>query len=119
MTTMIDRLSEVLSKRGYEIDPDMFHYTPEERPNSYKALSVAVLEAMMEPTESMLDAARHLIMWTEFSRPTEAALIAHCRRTGKQPPEYCRDVDHVPPKALRTYWIHRAIISDALREEGQ
>lgn len=50
MTTMVERLSEVLSKRGFEIDPDMFHYTPHERPESYKSLAVAVLEAMMEPT---------------------------------------------------------------------
>lgn len=46
MSPMVERLSEVLSKRGYEIDPDMFHYTPQERPHSYGPLSVAILEAM-------------------------------------------------------------------------
>lgn len=53
MNTMIERLCDVLSRRGFEIDADMLHYSDEERPNSYKALAVAVLEAMREPTASI------------------------------------------------------------------
>lgn len=58
MSTMIERLCDVLSRRGFEIDADMLHYSDEERPNSYKALVVAVLEAMREPTEEMRTAMR-------------------------------------------------------------
>lgn len=47
MSTMVERLALVLSEKGYEIDGDMFHYTPEERPHSYNALVRAILEAMI------------------------------------------------------------------------
>lgn len=60
-----------------------------------------------EVTNAMLDSARHLMMWLDFGRPTERALLEHCRRLGKTPPPECRDVDHVPPKAMRLFWIYR------------
>lgn len=64
----------------------------------------------VEPTSEMEDAARHLMMWLDFSRPTESALLTHCRMLGKTPPPECRDVDHVPPKAMRLFWVYRAMI---------
>ncbi|WP_418135522.1 hypothetical protein [Agrobacterium sp. El2ro-1b] len=67
----------------------------------------------VEPTAEMEDAARHLMMWLDFARPTEAALIAHCKRLGKEPPPECRDVDHVPPKAMRLFWVYRAMLAAA------
>ncbi|QNP81021.1 hypothetical protein [Agrobacterium tumefaciens] len=73
----------------------------------------------VEPTSEMEDAARHLMMWLDFARPTEAALIAHCKRLGKEPPPECRDVDHVPPKAMRLFWVYRAMIAAApAKQEG-
>jgi hypothetical protein len=76
-----------------------------------------------DPPEQMLDAARHLMMWIDmYPRPTEKGLIAHCKRMGKAAPEECRDVDHVPPKALRTFWIYRAMLTAAphhFNQEGK
>ncbi|NTA16058.1 hypothetical protein [Agrobacterium tumefaciens] len=73
----------------------------------------------VEPTSEMEDAARHLMMWLDFARPTEAALIAHCKRLGKEPPPECRDVDHVPPKAMRLFWVYRAMLAAApAKQEG-
>lgn len=88
-------------------------------PNEAAGYARAVIEALGQPTEEMLDAARHLMMWLDSSRPTEAGLRQKCRWMGKTPPPECRDIDHVPPKALRTFWIWRAMISAALSPEAK
>ena len=86
---------------------------------TYEELARAAIEAMGEPTEAQLDAVRHIMMWLDFSSPTEVALVDHCKRLGKEPPPECRGVDHVPPKALRTFWIYRGMIDAALNgKEG-
>lgn len=107
MTSMVEKGAKALEER---LKGEEFF--------SYEEAARTTIEALKEPTEGMLDAARHLMMWLDFDRPTEAALIAHCKRLGKEPPPECRDVDHVPPKALRTFWIYRAMITAALSEES-
>ncbi len=64
-------------------------------------------------TAEMEDAARHLMLWLDFTRPTEASLISHCKRLGKEPPPECKDVDHVPSKAMRLFWVYRAMLAAA------
>lgn len=119
MTDMVEKVARAI----YEADdvwsaafpwPDM-PPTREQSADEYRRVARAAIEAMREPTEEQLDAVRHLMMWLDFDRPTEAALLDHCRRLGKEPPKECRDIDHVPPKALRTFWLYRSMIDTALK----
>jgi hypothetical protein len=66
-----------------------------------------------EPTGEMMDAARHLLQWLSFPRPTEQLLLFHCNRRRIAPPPECRDVDHVPPKRMMAYWIYKAMLAAA------
>lgn len=84
---------------------------------SYEDAARAAIEAMREPTEKQLDAVRYLVQWHTFERPTEAALMRHAGCLRKPAPEGCRDVEHVPPTNMVSYWIHRGIIDAALSEE--
>jgi hypothetical protein len=77
----------------------------------------AAIEAMREPTEKQLDAVRYLVQWHTFEHPTEAALLRHAGCLRKPAPEGCRDVEHVPPTNMVSYWIHRGIIDAALSKE--
>lgn len=76
----------------------------------------AAIEAMREPAEGQLDAVRRIVQWHNFDRPTEASLIRHCKALGKEPPAECRDVEHVPPTNMASYWIYSGMIDAALKD---
>ncbi|WP_456868427.1 hypothetical protein [Galbibacter sp. BG1] len=75
----------------------------------------AAMDSLIEDVDA-LDGARHLLMWIDgYPRPTHKNLRTYCRLMGKTPPDDCEDIDHVPPKALRTQWILKAIIKEHRR----
>jgi hypothetical protein len=84
---------------------------------SYEDAARAAIEAMREPTDRELDAVRYLVQWHSFERPTEAALLRHAGCLRKNAPEDCRDVEHVPPTNMVSYWIYRGVIDAALNEQ--
>jgi hypothetical protein len=119
--TMIDRVAEAIEAKldDYRWAGDA-ELVGEGRQNMAREIARAAIEAMREPTEGQLDAVRRIVQWHNFDRPTEASLIRHCKALGKEPPAECRDVEHVPPTNMTSYWIYSGMIDAALKEhEGK
>lgn len=115
----VEEVARALCRQEGE-DPDLptpHHPTVKHLWEHYIPSARAAIEAMRKPTEKQLDAVRYLVQWHTFERPTEAALLRHAGCLRKPVPEGCRDVEHVPPTNMVSYWIHRGIIDAALSEE--
>lgn len=95
------------------------HREDDTDPDCYLRYARAAIEAMREPDEQQLDAVRRIVQWHGFERPTEAALMRHCKALQKDPPRDCRDVEHVPPTNMVSYWIYSGMLDAALREAGE
>lgn len=103
--------------------PDVVERIAKKLSAAHEAGRREALDALLADDEAN-DAARHIMMWMDMGdRPTEAKLLYLCNRFGHPLPEGCRDVDHVPPKATRSFWIlktiveaHRAAIRNQYRE---
>jgi hypothetical protein len=128
MSTMIERVARAIGVADLNASAKSMPNVPMETmaeyvkhaadEGHYEAMARAAIEAMMEPTNDELDAVRHLVQWHTFARPTEAALIRHCKALRKAAPEDCREVDHVPPTNMVSYWIFRGIIQTILKESA-
>lgn len=99
---LIDKVATALDKA--ERENSDFHHMAD------VAIST-IFAALKDSTEQMDDAARHLMMWLAYDRPTEHALHFMHKRMGKPLPEGCQDIDHVPPKAQQSAWIWQAMIN--------
>lgn len=101
-------------------DAGFLEYT-EKVDHSPTAVAVAdtIFAALKDSTEQMDDAARHLMMWLAYDRPTGHALHFMHKRMRKPLPEGCQDIDHVPPKAQQSAWIWQAMLAASpLAPEG-
>lgn len=119
---MTDKINRV-AKAIYEADDVWSAAFPwpsmpskDQSADNYRRIARAAIEVIGEPTEAQLDAVRHIIQWHTFERPTEAALLRHCKALRKEPPAECRDVEHVPPTNLVSYWIFKGMITAALND---
>jgi hypothetical protein len=116
--SMVERVARAICASDGGVDPSM-ETDPDGAPawTHYVDFARAAIEAMGEPTEEQLDAVRRIVQWHNFDRPTEASLIRHCKALGKEPPAECRDVEHVPPTNMVSYWIYSGMIDAALKEQ--
>lgn len=110
---------ELIEKVANAIWHDRARHIPKSMNDLAEEIINTIFEELKEPNEEMAFAARNLMLLLGNNRPTEQSLMLWCERRGLPVPDGCENIDHVPPKAIQSAWIFKAMLNASpLAPEG-